>query len=458
MAIASRRFLPHIVAAAMLTPAAMAQDPDPLRSVFYGNLDQQSAGEVATWAALYWARVEAGGTAAEGADTFAFNNPAMNSPLFNPLRAVRPTLEKVGVVDPQLCDGLEMFGALEMTEAMIAQRDAIRAAMLEAKIRTVAVENPAGTIMHLEMILSAPAGAGMQVEVDGNALISFNLPLAKVSQQAYEAALALALPVPSQQCLAALIASAPQWAAESGKVSEAKRLISGQSSRAEVFATKVALALHLMGVADSSAEPVSAVFGVYGELPLVAVQLPGAFILLDALRGSFAGPFEPDSPINAEALLAAYPQAFAPGSGVRYYNKAGCIVMRAPRWRDTPPPGTWLPTPPLPTPPGIAPGSAPDYRWGRWDNWHCWTGRDPQGNEVCVCESKGKDTGPGVPPANTHTRIRCTCPPRGTPPDTNCDPPANSYPNLPPGPGTPAQPPPTPLPWTGCSCQKQWLW
>lgn len=95
-----------VLAMAVGLPAAAA-DAD---TVFKGALTAAEEAEVVQWATLYWARVDADGQPHADAGNFVFSNPAMNSPLFNPLRGTRPTLEKVSAIKDTLCDGLSMFG------------------------------------------------------------------------------------------------------------------------------------------------------------------------------------------------------------------------------------------------------------------------------------------------------------------------------------------------------------
>ena len=86
-------------AAMLAATAANAQT-----NVYYGGIDATDKAELTQWATHYWARVDNGTKVAPGA--FSFSKAATKDPLFLPVQGARSTLETIGVVSAQACDGL----------------------------------------------------------------------------------------------------------------------------------------------------------------------------------------------------------------------------------------------------------------------------------------------------------------------------------------------------------------
>ncbi|MBY0312299.1 MAG: hypothetical protein K2W85_09540 [Phycisphaerales bacterium] len=325
------------------------------QTVFQGNLSEQQKGELATWSALYWQRKDQGG-GSPGAE-FAFSTAAMNSQLFNPLRATRATLEKVGVIGPADCDGL---GENSTNVASEAVTKAFRDSMISAKIETSVANNYVGTLEHANLIFAAPASAGLTAYVDGDKLVSENLPLEKVSAEAFQAALKFNLSPQSQSVVSLLIGSGAQWSQDSGVVNEAKKLVTGQPSKADNFELRVRqalIALENTGLIDAgttSIQRINAIFGVAGELPMVAVCLRDSYVLLDPTTGNLSGPFERGSALDGRGLLSQHPEAYQAGDSVRYLDAQGCGTPAIAAWIPWGIyPGTLTPRPAVPAlPPG----------------------------------------------------------------------------------------------------------
>jgi hypothetical protein len=283
--------------------------------------------------------------------------------------------------------------------------------------------------------------------VDGTKLVSLDLPLEKVSSTAYEASLAMNLSAQSQSIIAALIASGAQWAADSGTVTEAQKLITGQASRADNFAQRAQWLLDAVGAVDGSTEIITAQFGVYGALPVVLVELDDVMVLMDPINGNLSGPFTPSSALDATGLLSAYPSIYAAGTGVRYYNSYGCSVANGPTKTTLPsiPPGT-VPSPYIPYIPAV-PGLLP----GTPTPWICTP--TPTG---CTCTTEYHYTVPsGTPCPHTspdnpfcwmHLAITCT----STVPCAG-----GINPNMTPAPTPPSTPSP-PSPVQGGTCSESW--
>ncbi len=406
------------------------------QSVYEGALTNQQAAEVVSWSTLYWQRVDQGG--GSPGTGFSFSTASMNSALFNPLRGTRTTLEKVGSVSASACDELGST-ATAITTDQIALRGVFKKAMLEGKIQTDAYTNTSGTVQHANLILAAPASAGMTVYVDGTKLVSLDLPLAKVDATAYQATLAMNLSTQSQNLIAAMIASGATWAANAGTVTESQKAITGQQSRADRFATTVQVLLNAVGVSNSSTQVISAHFGVYGELPIVAVQLGDSMVLMDPLNGNLSGPFATNSALDATGLLSAYPSIYAAGASVGYFTASGCPTTISASWHPSGPTG-WL----------TCPGCGP---WTPWTvpimitSFECLgEAPSPNGSTPCTCTATGTATDPSG--RTVPVRIVCTCTSCG---GTGMGTGPGLGPNVPPG--TPAAPGVAPgSPAASCTC------
>ncbi len=425
-----------------------AQAPDPVHSVFYGNLTSSQQSDVQAWSVYVFQRLEAGGGSPGAGFAFSGN---MASQLFNPLRSARSTLEAVKAIDESLCDDLET-PATQDPEALAA-RAAFKDAMVGAKISTSVIDDPVGSSVHLNLILGAPAGSSVASSIEGDKLVSQNLPLEKVSVAVAQAALELNLSARTQQMMSDFIESGATWAAAAGNGTEWQKAVTGATSRADGFADTVRLYMMFFDDGSMNVQPIRALFGVHGELPIVGVQLGDAYVLLDAISGNFSGPFKQGEPINASGLLQAYPDAYAAGTGIRYVSAAGCPTTVVGTWHDSPPPGSWTPSAPTVVPPST---TVPKSNPGWWQPWQCF---DTVGGK-CKCTSGGSDDkSPATTPATrTPTQILCT---NCTPPAAGCGaipvPKSPTTPNTPPviSPGTPPVVP-TPGTFTGCDCKKQW--
>lgn len=369
---------------AMLGVMGVSPTPASAQSVFTGTLTSTDKSELVSWSTLFWQRVADGG-GSPGAG-FAFTNAQLNSPLFSPLRATRPTLEKVGLVSSGDCDKLGT--ALPINEASVsAVWKLFQDAMLEGKIATDWASDTSGTIQHANLILATPTNTGLTVFVDGTALVSLNLPLEKVNAVAYEASLKNGLSQTSQDIIASIIASSAQWASNAGTVTEAQKLITGQASRADNFAATAQDFFRAIGYDRGSVATITAQFGVFGALPVTVIALDDCMFLLDPLNGNFSGPFETDSKLDATGLLSAYPSVYTTDMSVAYYNAQGCPIVAAPyptpvthpalpTWPGILP-GHWIPQPPRATDP---PGTLP----GRPTAWVC-LNVTMVGGATCVC-------------------------------------------------------------------------
>jgi len=392
-------------------------------AVYYGKIDETLRTDLVQWSAHYWDRVDTGNTVKVG--DFKFTDPALNTPLFNPARAVRPTLEQLKLVSTLDCDGVTVltpgFG-----NAAIA--NSFRQAMSEWKLTTDSSTNASGTAIHMNLITSAPAGSGTTWEVIGNEVISTKLPWAGVAGVNTNPTIAPSISTSTQAAIDKLITVGSIIAAASEGISEAQSLITGQESHATKFERGVQQLL-IEGGWNGTTWRVDAAFGVFGSLPLVGVTFDDAFVLLDAVNGNVDGPFALTSPLNAASLLAAHSQEYVASQPVRFFSAQGCQKVVAASWRPSPP--SWG-SPPWGPPSWFLFGTnyfctllLPAPLWPRVDCSCIREGTSRDGDrravrlrEVCICTScagTGTAGGPpsgtvptgGVPP--TPAGSTCTC-------------------------------------------------
>ncbi len=382
------------------------------QTVFEGQLSAAEKADAVAWSTLYWQRVDQGG--GSPGTGFAFTSTAMQSQLFNLLRGGRTTLVAVGKFGSDACDQMAQpelpAGSADITSIRTAYRDL----MLYGEIATNAYQNPGGTIAHANLILSTPPGFGVGVYVGGNDLVSVNLPLKDVDVPAYEATLAMNTSQETQDAISAMISSGATWAGLSGTVTQAQKHITGQASRADNFAALAEGYLSVVGMTGTSVEVISAQYGVYGELPVVAVQLGDALVLMDPVNGNLSGPFAKDSKLDATGLLSAHAE-YVPGQPVEYYSAAGCPVVVVASWGPWPGPGT---EPSLT--PGIVPPATPVTPAGGGGKYTC----TPAGMGACTCIRTPTMTPPL--PAGMIVQQVCQTSPAGCGPNGSCNGPAVS--------------------------------
>jgi len=426
------RFRSLVFAGATLAAVAQATSVSAQTSVYYGTMDAADKVQLAQWATHYWARVDAGSTVTPG--TFTFTKAAMNDPLFLPVRGARRTLETLGVLNAQACDGLT---EVQPGLGDVAVIDALREAMTQWKFRTDAVINPAGTQAHFNLINAAPSTSNTVWGMEGSHLVSTNLPWEALTGANQTGQIASTVSTPTLHTIGKLTDTAPAIAKAAKGVTQTQALITGALSHADRFEDGVVKFLSDQG-SNATAWRVDASFGVFGSLPLVGVKFDDAFVLLDTTSGRLDGPFALASPLDATVLLANQ-SGYVSGTTVRYHNANGCLILIAPSWRPggppgvttprapitnpnyppaCPPPGWTLPTPP---PPSAWPTRPPCYNpanpAGGWANCTC---SSTSGTWFCIVSSQSVG---GLPPRiyQTITYYNCGggatapagCPPAG---------------------------------------------
>ena len=192
--------------------------------------------------------------------------------------------------------------------------------------------------------------------------------------------------------------------------------LSGDPPYWEAMAQSVNTYLTAQGV-EFSSEVLEGVFGTYGSLRILYVELGEAYVLIDTVTGNLAGPYQPGNAMDGRPLLEANAPPYETGSGAGFVDSFGCQTTTAKSWHSTPPPGTTLaprspcplctvrvpvppggpvlPTwasPPWPLPPAYPPFYDPTKRG--WADWDC--ALDP--NNICHCAEVSLQNTSGRPP------------------------------------------------------------
>jgi len=469
------RWTKALALAAVFAGATTALAQSPPQTVFYGVLSETEQTEVQAWGIAYWTKVEAGTLS-----THTFSNPAMNSHRFNPFRGTRATLENLKLLDAADCDKAIIEsdpGSIDAVSA--AKRQALKDAMVLGTFKTDPVANPDGTIEHIQKILDAGAVQGLVVYTEGGKLTSEKLPLDILIMAGANPEFASELPEATIQAINAILVAAPGYALAAPNVTEFQALVSGAISKTDDVAAHIRQLLFDMQVSWSDLGRYDAVFGVYGSLPIIIVDLPGAYIVVDGTNGNIDGPFTPSSSIDALGLLGHHLGEYANGTGVIYYSTGGCTVSALSarkRWNPTAPgnypppfnpqpvapPGTPVPPYIIPGVPGTSPLAVRPDRPGWFTDWLCTTVPGPGlFSPSCDCSSYGQyldSTGSWI-----WVRVRCIgnfpcaagppAGPGGIYPATPDTAPPRINPDYP---GLPIKPPPFPTPGPAVSPGSSW--
>lgn len=305
---------------ACAVPTSIAQST-PNRAAFYGTLDAVQQEAVEQWSSLLWSRIETGAPA-ESALSFTFADPTLASPLFQPLRAAKATLEKLNIAVETPC----YWVTTTPTGTLVAVGDAalIQATkdyMTLGKLSTDIGQNAEGTVEHLNKIF---ASAGVQFGIEGNSLVSYGAEPEAVASAFIGGVPKLDVSAGTINAIGVILGTAPAIAAAATSPSESIRAIHGGSSRTDDFLTQLGQALWYTEVNQVVVTRIDATFGAYGDLPLALVQFEDSYVLVDTTNGGVDGPFEPTSPFDASLLLASHTEAYETGSAVSYIDDKGC--------------------------------------------------------------------------------------------------------------------------------------
>jgi hypothetical protein len=404
------------------------------QSVFYDTPNSTQYLEIKSWGLKYVAFNQTG-VPASGAATFTFSTPAMNSPLFSPLRAVNSVVGlATGMGECDTEDVKTFDGALTESAAMY---------LADGEVAT-SLDDTNATLAHLEAAVASSA----QLGVEGNQLVSVGLTPALTTTSPGAAQYGVGA-TSTMTWLAELSNNAPVWAASRNFANEHRKVLTGTPTEVSVFGDSVRSWVASKGL-DITVYEARANFGRYGSLPIfvgsfISVDEVG-YVLIDPINGNVDGPFDMASPINPTALLNSHSEFSGGGVVVADVLTGKCMPMAA-GWKTTPkpgtfprpaivpptvpvwpvwPPGTNVPVCKVPPVAGCYPFNPNPTRPGYFGDYSCVTK-----GAVCVCTSYGQetDTVPGAP----WIEVRRTCKipggclpgPFGAPPGTPYGPPGN---------------------------------
>lgn len=334
----------------------VAQSPPSFILPFYGQTTGEEREEARAWSVAFWERVESGNP-----QTFVPQQAAWQSPLFNPLRSTRATLERLRVIDPADCDW-EIISATEGSP-LWEKRQALKESMISGKFETDPVINTEGFQNHLDAVFNAPAGTNVEAAMENGALVSTNLPLSATSPQ-----FSISIPADARayqgmtqqqidQASAALfdlVNTMPALAQACSAVPESQGLITGLPTRADQVESLVRQRLMMHGF-DPLTTRYDLAFGVYGSLPVIQAQLGGAVAFVDGWSGFVYGPFPEGVELVLGRMLNPYMIEYdlSSESYRAFSNAEGCLVKFARTWipwnpTTATPPVTLTPMPALP--------------------------------------------------------------------------------------------------------------
>lgn len=332
----------------------------------------------AGWGQAYWSRIQTG--------TTALQSPlagVVDEPLFNPRYATRLTLENLRVLSSSDCESTLTAPQQDNTLAL-QKRASLKDSMVRLKFATNVNTNFQGTLDHIDKILDASITSSVVAYIDDDRLVSEELPLDVLVASGAEPKAVSSLMQHEVNAINAIVVSAPGYAAQSGTVSESKKLVTGQPSQADTVALRIKALMSGLAMGDLPVERFDMAFGAYGSLPLVIVGFESCKLVIDATNGLVLAPVPHQGTFNAKALLASH--GITGNYGIRLYNSKGCLAATGPN------------TPPITTP---RPPSYPSYLVppGIPTNWSCTNppGATGPAGTTCVCTRTSTYANVGLP-------------------------------------------------------------
>jgi len=213
-----------------------------------GDLTEAQQQAVKGWGQAYWSRIQAG-------------TPAVQSPLagvvdealFNPRYATRLTLENLNVLSSSDCESTLTAPQQDDTLALRKQAS-LKDSMVRLKFATDVNTNFQGTLDHIDKILDASVTSSVVAYIDGDKLVSEELPLDVLVASGAEPKSVSSLMQDEVNAINAIVASAPGYAAQSGTVSESKKLVTGQPSQADTVAVRIKALMSNLAMGDLPVE------------------------------------------------------------------------------------------------------------------------------------------------------------------------------------------------------------
>ncbi len=310
-----------------------------------GDLTDAQLQAVKGWGQAYWSRIQTG--------TPAVQSPlagVVDEPLFNPRYATRLTLENLKLVSSSDCESFLTTPQQNDTVALQKQAS-LKDSMVNLKFATDVNTNFQGTLGHIDKILDASITSSVVAYIDDDRLVSEELPLDVLVASGAEPQSASSFTQHEVNAINDIVVSAPGYAAQSGTVSESKKLVTGQPSQADTVALRIKALMSDLSMGDLPVERFDMAFGAYGSLPLVIVGFESCKLVIDATNGLVLAPVPHQGTFNAQALLANH--GITGNYGVRLYNSKGCAASNGPTVAATehprPPAPPWTPAPGNPT-------------------------------------------------------------------------------------------------------------
>lgn len=350
--------------------AAAPPNPDPI----WGTNNDTDRGELKAWGLAFWARATGG----DPVETTPFTNPALNKHTFNPLHGTRTTLEGLKLIDPR--DTFIALAAYEGDDPIANKRkSAVHEALTDSSFKTSIVENPKGTMKHIAAILDSSSIANVATYCDGNYIKSENLPFDIVLGAGADPEVADNVSDTNLQLIAAIAITSPGLLAQCPDITIAQAWVTGKQPKVESFADKIwQVVANFNQHYYANVTTIEAHFGVYGSLPVVAVQLTDCEIYVSAITGNVLGPVKLGGRLSLRPLV----QELFPGTtvgGITYFlAQTGTPVKGAayvPKLNPEPPPN-W-------------PSSWPLTRTYRSSKWACATYRcrdEDSDHAGCQCK------------------------------------------------------------------------
>jgi hypothetical protein len=362
------------VFAAVCGIAAGAAANPPNTDPIWGTNNDTDRGELKAWGAAFWARAIGG----DPVDTAPFTNPDLNKHTFNPLHGTRATLERLKLIDPR--DTFIALAAYEGNDPIANKRKtAVHDALTDSSFKTSIVDNPRGTMEHIAAILDSSRIANVATYCDGNYIKSENLPLDIVVAAGASPEVAEDVSDTNLQLIAAIAITSPGLLAQCPDITIAQAWVTGTEPTVESFADKIRQVVANFNQSYYvNVSTIEAHFGVYGSLPVVAVQLSDSEIYVSAITGNVLGPVKLGGRLSLRPLV----QELFPGTtvgGITYFLAQ----------TGTPGKGAAKVPKPHPEPPPNWPSSWPLTRTYRSSKWACVTLQSTNDNSdhgQCQCK------------------------------------------------------------------------